>query len=440
MEQQLTFQQQIPIKKQTDVFIAGGGPSGVAAAVAAARNGASVYLIESGGCFGGLGTAGMVPCYMQFTDGIHFLAGGIGKEVSYRLQQLSDKDPDADANAIQTEVLKRVYDKIMTEAGVDFRFFSSLIGVIKKGGKAIDAAVVSSKSGLYAVKAKVYIDCTGDGDLSVMAGADFSLGDENGACMPSTLCSLWAGLDWASIHKPDQAKYLEQAFLDQVFTVEDRHLTGLSHSGKSFGGGNIGHAYDVDGTDEADLTRAMVEQRQRLTEFEYYYRNYIPGCEDAEIVGTGSILGVRESRRITCDYTLNIDDYLKRAAFEDEIGRYAYPVDIHPKTADKAAYEAFEKEYRETYKYRTGESYGIPYRSLVVKEFDNLLVAGRCLGVDQKVQASIRTMPGCYITGQAAGVAAALAALNDTGTREIDIRDLQRRLKNLGGYLPNYQD
>ena len=127
------------------------------------------------------------------------------------------------------------------------------------------------------------------------------------------------------------------------------------------------------------------------------------------LCGTAAILGVRESRRITCDYTLNVNDFISRAVFEDEIGRYCYPVDIHVMNTDKKEYERFEKEY-ETLRFKKGESYGIPFRSLVPKSFSNVLVAGRCIGTDRQMQASVRVMPGCFITGQAAGTAAAPSA------------------------------
>ena len=424
---------EIPVREKADIFVAGGGPAGFAAAVAAARQGKCVFLAEEQGAFGGLGTMGMVPCYMPFTDGEHFLAAGIGSEIWERLQR-GRRDPGADANAIPPELLKRIYDEMATEAGVHFTFFSKLIGVQREGDQ-LTAAILSGKSGLYAVEAKVFIDATGDGILSVFAGADYEKGDASGAMMPGTLCSFWTGLDWAHIDRAQQSGRLEQAFADGVFTVEDRHLTGLSHAGRDYGGGNIGHAYDVDGTDEVSLTRAMVEQRSRLMEFEHYYRHYLDGCENAEIVGTGSILGIRETRRIVCDYQLTIQDFIRRAVFADEIGRNAYPVDIHPKNADKAAMEQFQREHYADYRYKKGESYGIPYRSLTVKGLHNLLVAGRCIWADQKMQSSIRIMPTCYVTGQAAGIAAALA---DAGNvREIPIRALQNRLIQLGAYLPN---
>ena len=156
-----------------------------------------------------------------------------------------------------------------------------------------------------------------------------------------------------------------------------------------------------------------------------------------ELVATGSLLGVRETRRITGDYELDIDDFVNKAVFDDEIGRFSYPVDIHIARPDKESYEKFTKEIT-TLNLGKGESYGIPYRILLPKGLKNTLVAGRCVSTDRNVQASIRVMPGCFITGQAAGVAAALSVRDNIETRKVNVRELQSILKDMGAYLPNY--
>jgi hypothetical protein len=205
------------------------------------------------------------------------------------------------------------------------------------------------------------------------------------------------------------------------------------------GGGNIGHTFDLDGTDEASLTRALIWGRKSLSEYERYYREYLPGFQDMELAATGSLLGVRETRRIRGDYTLTIDDFHARARFDDEIGRFSYPVDIHIARPDRASFDKFKKEITENVLPK-GENYGIPYRCLTPAGLDNLLVAGRCISADRQMQSSIRVMPCCYITGQAAGVAAALAAQKAVSTREVGVRELQSRLLALGAFLPNFKD
>jgi hypothetical protein len=222
-----------------------------------------------------------------------------------------------------------------------------------------------------------------------------------------------------------------------VFTVRDEHLTGMYRLGEHLGAGNIGHTFDVDGTDEVSLTKALVWGRKSLMEYQRYYREYLQGFEKMSLVATGSLLGVRETRRIRGDYVLTLDDYKRRATFPDEIGRYAYPIDNHPLHPGKDSYAQHRREFDETLRYRKGESYGIPYRSLIPQGLDNVLVAGRCVSADRMVHGSIRVMPGCFITGQAAGIAAAMAAQRGSPTRDIDVKDLQHRLQQRGGYLPN---
>lgn len=435
----LTFRKDIAIRHQADILVVGGGPAGVAAAVAGARQGASVRLIEAHTCLGGMGTAGMVPCFMQFSDGVNFLAGGLGAEILKRLRTADGTVPP-DGMGIRAEVLKRVYDEILKEAGVAFTFHTQLIDVTLENGR-VGEAICAAKSGLYAIRAKAFVDATGDGDLSALAGAPYKKGDDHGRMMPGTLCSLWAGIDWEQVRNSGLGtgnSRIEDAFKDGVFTQEDRHLPGMWRIGEHLGGGNIGHTFQLDGTDEESLTAAYVWGRKSLLEYERYYKQYLKGFEKMDLVATGSLLGVRETRRIIGDYILNIDDFNKRAGFDDEIGRYAYPVDIHIAKPDKESYEKFHKEHYGL-RLRKGESYGIPYRIITPQGLKNVMVSGRCVSTDRQMQSSIRVMPGCYITGQAAGVAAAMLAESGADSRGIAIRQLQKRLSTLGAYLPNFK-
>jgi hypothetical protein len=195
----------------------------------------------------------------------------------------------------------------------------------------------------------------------------------------------------------------------------------------------------VDGTDERSLTKALLWGRRSLREYERYYKQYLEGFERMRLAATGGLLGLRETRRILGDYVLCFEDFKRRAVFEDEIGRYAYPVDIHASSPDKVSYAKFEEEFA-SLRYRDGESYGIPYRTLTPRGLQNVLVAGRCVSTDRFLQGSLRVMPGCYITGQAAGAAAALAVETGRGVHEVEVKELQRRLKIMGAYLPNFKE
>jgi hypothetical protein len=434
---QIVFQRTIPVRHEVDVFVAGGGPAGVAASVSAARQGARVFLAEQNTCLGGMGTAGMLPLFMTFSDGVNVVAAGVGEEILTRLREAGGTGPDSGVT-IRAEVLKRVYDSLLQEAGVDFTFQTSLVAV-ETDANRVTSAVLAAKSGLFAVKARMFIDCTGDGDLAAWAGAPFEKGDANGNLMAGTLCSLWADIDWDEVHRggrPTDESRLEDAFKDKVFTVDDRHLPGMFRVGRHVGGGNIGHTFGLDSTDERSITQALIWARKSLPEYERYYKEYLKGFGRMELVATASQLGCRESRRILGDYVLNLEDFRRRAVFDDEIGRYCYSVDIHAAKSDKASYEEYARDFK-TLRYGKGESYGVPYRILVPKGLSNVLVAGRCVSSDRYIQSSIRVMPGCFVTGQAAGVAAALAIEKQTDTRGFAVAELQRRLKAMEAFLPN---
>ena len=439
----ISFQRTIPVRYDVDVFVAGGGPAGVAVALSAAGQGRTVYVAEGHSCFGGMGTAGMVPAFMQFTDGVNFLAAGIGQEIYSRLKKDGPKifmDNPAGSVAIHAETLKRVYDELMVEAGVEFTFHTHLIDV-QIDGSNVSYAICSAKSGIFAVKAKIFVDATGNGDLCAWAGAPFEKGDEDDNLMPGTLCSLWADIDWEAVKQANrngqnERQAILQAIEDGIFTVPDRHLPGIWRVGERIGGGNIGHTFGVDGTDEVSLTKALLWGRKSMCEYKRFYTQYLKGYENMNLVATGSLLGVRETRRIISDYVLCLQDFKERAVFKDEIGRYCYPVDIHASKPDEKSFAKFEKEFR-ILRYEKGQSYGIPYRILTPRGLDNVLVAGRCVSCDRYIQGSIRVMPGCFITGQAAGVAAAMVAEKNTSTRRIDVKELQQSLKDMGALLPN---
>ena len=170
-----------------------------------------------------------------------------------------------------------------------------------------------------------------------------------------------------------------------------------------------------------------------MTEYRTYYRGYLEGYENTELLASGAVLGIRESRRIKCDYTMCMDDYFNQASFDDEIGRYNYPVDLHAASLDEQFNSKFPGIYEKGYP--KGKSYGISYRSLLPIGTNNLLVAGRCIGADREMMGSLRVMPCCFITGMAAGVAAYLASKNGIAPRDINTDELRAILKSQGAFL-----
>ena len=431
----MKYVREINLKYDVDVFVAGGGPAGVAAAVTAARMGANVFCAERAQCFGGMATLALVPAFMRFSDGENFLAGGIGREIFDR-HCGADVDFTLKEIPIDAEKLKLIYDNIMIEAGVKFAFETEVIDVEVDNGE-IKHLILRSGDDICAAKAKVYIDATGNGTLCVKAGAPFEMGDERGLMMPATLCTTWSGIDWSrAVFEPGKdpdARMLAEAFRDGVFSVEDPKLSGMWPFENDRGGGNIGHSFGVDGTNAESLTAGILDARRRMREYEYYYNNYLPGYEDARLNSTANVLGIRESRRIIGEEYLTSDAYFNYATFDNEIGRYAYPIDMHKSGIDeKEKFEGvFEKDYEK------GRSYGIPFGCLVPKNTVNLLMAGRCISGDREIIGSLRVMPGCFITGMAAGAAAAMSVEEDTAIREIDVKNLQKKLKKMGAYLPN---
>ncbi|MBN8524952.1 MAG: FAD-dependent oxidoreductase [Planctomycetes bacterium] len=441
---QLTFTRSIPVRHEVDVFVAGGGPAGSSAAIAAARQGASVFIAEGEICFGGMGTSGGLPMLCCFSDEVNFLAGGVGREVHDRLTAGGGAIPHRLCKKsdlyIQPEALKLVFDELITaEAGIIPSLATRVIGIEAEGG-TVTHVICQGKSGIFAVRCRAVVDATGDADICAWAGAEVRKGDERGRMQPGTMVSMWAGIDWPRAEASGcglwkQSHRLQQAISDGVFTAPDPGMPGIVPTGRTIGNGNVGHLFGIDGTDERSLTAGAMLGRRQMREYGRYFREYLQGYEGIELCGSASRVGIRETRRIVGDYELVLDDFLGKAVFPDEIGRYCYPVDVHASTIEEAVTPT--NDHFERLRLKPGESYGIPYRVLTPRGLANVLAAGRCVSADRMVLGSLRVMPGCYITGQAAGAAAAMTAAGGGDVHALAVPELQRRLAAMGAWLPN---
>ena len=424
----ISVSRELAVKYCADIVVAGGGPSGVAAAVTASRLGKDVMIIEQSGTFGGASMLCGVPELVNFDDGVELISKGFGEEI-FEALNLDIKDSNY-GHYYTPENLKRIYDKLILESGVKVLFYTRIVDAVCENGR-VNQIVVSGTEGLYAIEAKYFIDCTGNAALCALSGAEYEYGDENGNTMSATLCSLWGGVDFSKKKMGIDGDTYMKAYEDGVFSQFDTVLPGIKPNMPEVGvgGGNIGHCFGVDDRSTESLTEATFHGRKILEEYERYYSEYVPGCENAKLIRSADYIGIRESKRVICEYMLNKDDFFKKEPFFDEIGRYSYPIDIHPMTSDKDGMDGFHSSI--SMRHEKGGSYSIPYRSLVVKDLKNLLVAGKTIGADHNMQASVRVIPGCYITGQGAGVAASVCVFDSTDCKDADINKIKMILADI---------
>ena len=434
----------VPLDDSWDVIVVGGGPAGCTAATAAAREGAKTLLIEASGSLGGMGAGGLIPAWCPFTDGKRPIYRGLAELVFTRCKAgMPHIHPDAqDWVAINPEWLKRIYDDLVTGAGANVLFQSMLSGVEMEENGVVSALLVSNKAGLTAYRAQVYVDATGDADLSAWAGAEFQQGAEDtGEVQPASHCFMLTNIDEYAFQHIDRHHWQQQVralVSSERFPVSSDAHCCTSLIGPRTLGFNAGHLWGVDNTDPWSTSRALIDGRKIAAAFRDGLAEYAPATfANAFLAATGALMGIRESRRILGDYYLTLSDYLARRSFPDEICRNAYPIDIH--TAKAEISDALDGKVHAMLRYenyRPGESHGIPYRCLTPHGLRNVLVAGRAISCDHPVQASVRVMPVCLAMGEAAGLAAAMAAGNNADVHAIDTQRLRARLIEEGGYLP----
>lgn len=412
----------IPIYATVDVVVVGGGPAGVGAALAAARAGMDTLLVERYGCLGGIWTAGLLNPYF---DGAN--KGGIATEIIDRLHQHAGADAVRDwhpdrfvANVFHYETMKYVLDRMADEAGVRPLLYTHAVGAITDAGR-VHGVIIENKSGRSAVLASVVIDCTGDGDVAYHAGADYEIGRPvDGLMQPMTLQFKVRGYSWPPKAYDVLMRYNRPEDLAEIpFTS----FAAVPVPGEPESAAIMWtHMHRVDGTNADDLTRAVIEGRRQAQQAIRMFDAARAEFGDGQLVETAMQVGVRETRRVLGEYYLELDDLVNGRGFDDGICRVTFNVDIH--VPDGTNLEATPVK-----------PYEIPYRCLVPRGLDQLLVAGRCISGSHEAHGSYRVTGNCVAMGQAAGLAAAEAVRNGIDVRQLDGNRVKQLMRAQGSNI-----
>jgi hypothetical protein len=437
---------EVPLYGEYEVAVLGGGPAGIAAAVAAARAGRRTLLIERYGFLGGMGTAAGVTNFCGLHANVfgemHRVVQGIASELLARIDRLGGLNAPhlvlgkILAQAYDTPAYKIAADDLLAAHKVDILFHALGAGVVMRDTGRIKALMVETKAGRQAIVADIFIDCSGDGDLAAWAGAAFEVGDNAGSMLYPSMMFRLNGIDpqkageaWRTIpalmekaeadgthHFPRKAAIVRP----QRSQVEWRvNFTQLAREDGTA----------INGLEPDDLTRGEVEgRRQAVNAFDFL--RTVPGFEKSYIVDLPPQLGIRETRRVIGGYMLSGEDVLGCASFVDSIGVNGWPMEVH--VAGDVIFK-FPP---------IPESRGfneMPYRMLVPAGIDNLLVAGRCASMTHDGQSAARVSGACFAMGEAAGAAAALALSGNTIPRDIAVEKLQQQLKAQGAFIGRNQ-
>jgi ribulose 1,5-bisphosphate synthetase/thiazole synthase len=440
-----TFQRNIPVESGYDVVVLGGGPGGCGAAFAAARLGARVLLVESGCMLGGMGTAGFVSNWYDMSDGERLLCRGIVEELIAEMDQHGGLRPASEPGSwrkngsagFKPESLSIALDDFCAKTGVEVRFATTFIAVNMNGKDRLDGVVLSNVEGLRYVKAKTFIDATGDAKVVDACGLPYrQAGRDTQGIMPPTLCAFVYNIDFTKFKGSRQQEMVHKAIADGFFTQTDRHVPGIFRNGETSAIMNAGHLFRTDAANNKSYSKGLADGRKLVQEYAAFYRKYVPGCENMQVAVSGSLLGIRESRRIVGEYELSYDDYKARRHFPDQIGVYKKVVDIHVYDVSDDQWERYSQEFKTLDRLAKGESYGIPYGILVPQGMRNLWVAGRCNSSDIKVHGAIRDQPGCLMMGQAAGTAAVQSCRTGEPACDLNVKTLVEALRQQNVYLP----
>lgn len=453
-----------------DVIVVGGGISGSMAAIAALRNGAKTLVVEQYGFLGGMLTAAGVGPMMTFHAGETQVVQGITGELIDRLVA-KEKSPGHifdttgytyTVTPFDVEGMKHELEIMLLESGGNI-LYHTMLGDVDVENSKITGIVVCNKAGLSRLTAKVFVDATGDADLSAWAGVEFTKGRKSdGLAQPMTMnirvrnVNIERVKDFIKSNPQefprlkgntaivDKAPRLSiggfvktlkdaQAKQEISFKREDLLFFETNNPGEVII--NTSRILREDSTEPWSLSRAEIEGRRQVRELEAFLKNRIRGFENSEVVYSGPAIGVRSSRQIKGLYTLTKEDLLSGKMFEDVIAHSGYPIDVHPPEGERTEKERQERLSEDKFHAKEGHLCHIPYRCLINSEVLNLVTVGRSISADFEAQGAIRTTPIAGAIGHAGGVAASISALEDIDLPDIDAKTVQQVLQDQGAYL-----
>ena len=428
-----SFQAEVPVIAECDVLIVGGGPGGFGAGVMAAKQGANVIVAERYGALGGMASYGEVTPFMpnhaqgESMDRPVFAAWRkrMWDYFSDEEKKLHPFDTGDKAPFLSKDIAMLAMEDLLLEAGAKILYHHTLFDVRKRDGR-ITEVLFHTKSGLSAVRAKIFIDSTGDGDLAALAGCPVEMGNSEGLCQPMTTCFKLDHIDAArkpswqeigEIYKKAKAEGKLDCLRENILAFGTLHDDCIHF--------NTTRIIRKNATNALELSQAEIEGRKEVRKYIKFLRENVPGFENAQLKSLAHHVGIRETRRIRGLVYQTADDFFKRAKYDDAIARVNYPIDIHDPSGSGTTMHYMEKD----------QWYELRYGTIVPLNSENLLMGCRAISVDHALHSSSRIMPAVCSLGQAAGMAAALCLRENVLPKELDGKKVREALKKEGAFL-----